>query len=122
MLLIKMNLSKGILLASLLIVSSLAIAQEPPRLGNRDLPPPPPPITSKDQPSAEEPAADSNSGHSEINIKNADLVAVIRIFGKKTKRNYILDERVKGKVSIYLPGTIPDTDAVRILDSTSGGS
>jgi general secretion pathway protein D len=54
---------------------------------------------------------------SEINIKNADLVAVIRIFGKKTKRNYILDERVKGKVSIYLPGRVPEADAVRILDS-----
>ncbi|MCB0335258.1 MAG: type II secretion system secretin GspD [Bdellovibrionales bacterium] len=53
----------------------------------------------------------------EINVKNADLAAIIRIFSKKTKRNYILDERVKGKVSIYLPGRVSAEDAIRILDS-----
>ena len=37
---------------------------------------------------------------SEINVKNAELESIIKLFGKKTKRNYILDERVKGKVSI----------------------
>jgi type II secretory pathway component GspD/PulD (secretin) len=33
----------------------------------------------------------------EINVKNADIGAIIRIFSKKTKRNFILDERVAGK-------------------------
>ncbi|MDC0358269.1 type II secretion system secretin GspD [Oligoflexia bacterium] len=53
----------------------------------------------------------------EINVKNADIAAVIRIFSKKTKRNYILDERVKGKISIYLPGKVSSDEAIRILDS-----
>ena len=53
----------------------------------------------------------------EINVKNADLAAIIRIFSKKTKRNYILDERVSGKVSIYLPGKVSSTEAIRILDA-----
>jgi len=65
---------------------------------------------------AEEVPETLDSG-TEINVKNADIAAIIRIFSKKTKRNYILDERVKGKVSIYLPGKVNDEEAVRILDS-----
>ncbi len=57
------------------------------------------------------------SGSTEINVKNAEIAAIIRIFSKKTKRNYILDERVKGKVSIYLPGKVSSDEAVKILDS-----
>jgi general secretion pathway protein D len=53
----------------------------------------------------------------EINVKNADIAAVVRIFSKKTKRNYILDENVKGKVTIYLPGKVSAEEAIRILDS-----
>lgn len=53
----------------------------------------------------------------EINVKNADIAAVVRIFSKKTKRNYILDENVKGKVTIYLPGRVSSEEAIRILDS-----
>lgn len=53
----------------------------------------------------------------EINVRNADIAAIIRIFSKKTKRNYILDDRVKGKVSIYLPGKVSSQDSIRILDS-----
>lgn len=53
----------------------------------------------------------------EINVRNADISAIVRIFSKKTKRNYILDEKVKGKVSIFLPGRVSSSEAVRILDS-----
>jgi general secretion pathway protein D len=60
-------------------------------------------------------AVDANQ--TEINVKNADIAAVVRIFSKKTKRNYILDERVKGKVSIYLPGKVSADESLKILDS-----
>jgi general secretion pathway protein D len=82
-----------------------------------------------DQPTIEKPAAavpaqqdSSSSGaidpnQTEINVKNADIAAVVRIFSKKTKRNYILDERVKGKVSIYLPGKVSAEESLKILDS-----
>ena len=53
----------------------------------------------------------------EINVKDADIAAIIKIFAKKTKRNFILDERVKGKVSIYLPGKVSSEESIRILDS-----
>jgi general secretion pathway protein D len=53
----------------------------------------------------------------EINVKNADIAAIVRIFSRKTKRNYILDEKVRGKVSIYLPGKVSSEESLRILDS-----
>lgn len=53
----------------------------------------------------------------EIHVKDADIGAIIKIFSKKTKRNYILDEKVKGKVSIFLPSKVSDTEAIRILDA-----
>lgn len=65
-------------------------------------------------------AAAVSENQTEINVKNADIAAVIRIFSKKTKRNYILDERVKGKVSIYLPGKVSAEESLKILDSVLG--
>jgi len=53
----------------------------------------------------------------EINVKNAELGAIIKIFSKKTKRNYILDESVKGKVTIFLPGRVSDDESIRILEA-----
>ena len=59
----------------------------------------------------------SKDASTEINVKNADISAIVRIFSRKTKRNYILDEKVRGKVSIYLPGKVTSDEALRILDS-----
>ena len=66
------------------------------------------------QPAGEEYAKDSNT---EINVKNADIASIVRIFSRKTKRNFILDEKVRGKVSIYLPGKVSSEESLRILDS-----
>ncbi len=59
-------------------------------------------------------AKDSNT---EINVKNAEIASIIRIFSRKLTRNYILDEKVRGKVSIYLPGKVSAEESLRILDS-----
>lgn len=53
----------------------------------------------------------------EISVKNAEIASIVRVFSKKTKRNYILDERVKGKVTIYLPGKVSAEESLRILES-----
>ncbi len=53
----------------------------------------------------------------EMNIKNADIAAIVKVFSKTTKRNYILDENVRGKVSIYLPGKVTSEEALQILES-----
>ena len=72
------------------------------------------PLSLAAQDDSEGLAKDSST---EINVRNADLAAVVRIFSKKTKRNYILDEKVSGKVSIYLPGKISSNESIKILDS-----
>jgi general secretion pathway protein D len=60
---------------------------------------------------------DVPAGATEINLKNAEISSIIRIFSRKTGRNYILDENVKGKVTIYLPGQIQTGEAVKMLDA-----
>ena len=65
-------------------------------------------------PTAPAPAADNGTV---INVKNADISALIRIFSEKTKRNFILDERVKGKVSLFLPKEITAEESLKILDT-----
>jgi general secretion pathway protein D len=60
---------------------------------------------------------DTQDAASEINVKNAELATIIRIFSKRTKRNYLLDERVKGKVAMYLPGKLNPEESIKILDS-----
>lgn len=69
---------------------------------------------AQSDPANQEISKDSNT---EINVKNADISAIVRIFSRKTKRNYILDEKVRGKVSIYLPGKVSAEESLRILDS-----
>jgi general secretion pathway protein D len=65
----------------------------------------------------EQPAPPATSSVKEINIKDADISTIIRIFSKHRKKNFILDERVRGKVTIYLPGEIPPETEDQILDS-----
>ena len=81
-----------------------------------------PPLSKRSPPAPTTPVKveDENLGKdasTEINVKNADIAAIVKIFSKKTKRNYILDDRVKGKVSIYLPGKVSADEALRILES-----
>ena len=75
------------------------------------------PAVAAPQNPSNQPAEAIDPNQTEINVKNADIAAVVRIFSKKTKRNYILDERVKGKVSIYLPGKVSAEESLKILDS-----
>lgn len=76
--------------------------------------------SSDDSSEGKDSEASSGGNTAEINVKNAEIASVIRIFSKKTKRNYILDERVKGKVSIYLPGKVTPEESLKILDSVLG--
>jgi len=92
-------LLSGLIALSLIAPGQMLLAQEP----------------VQDQ--AEESEIPEIDQGTEINVKNAEIEAIIRIFSKKTKRNYILDERVKGKISIYLPGRVSTEDSLRILDS-----
>ena len=52
-----------------------------------------------------------------MSFKDVDIDVLIKQFSDYTKRNYILDEKVKGKISIHLPGGVSTENAVRILDA-----
>lgn len=52
-----------------------------------------------------------------LNVKDADLTALIKTFSKLTKRNYVVDSAVKGKVTIHLPTPVTISEALRIFDA-----
>ena len=95
---------------SLILASSMALLSAP----AQDILAQPAPPAEEGGVNEKEYGKDANT---EINVKNADIAALVRIFSRKTKRNYILDEKVRGKVSIYLPGKVSPDEALRILDS-----
>lgn len=90
---------------------SLLLAQGGDEEQEINVPVPPPPSSGNE---INEEAAQAGT---EIHVKDAEIGSIIKIFSKKTKRNYILDERVKGKVSIFLPSKVSDSEATRILDA-----
>ena len=94
-----MNKLKNLLFASFLLAITFAVLNTPVFISDLD--------------AQEEIEGDAT----EINVKNAEIEALIKVFSRKTKRNYILDERVKGTVSIYLPGKVSPEEAIYILDS-----
>lgn len=79
------------------------------------------PVIAQPRPGGTQPGAGGDDiakdSTTEINVKNAEIASIIRIFSRKLKRNYILDEKVRGKVSIYLPGKVSAEESLRILDS-----
>jgi len=99
------HLMKALVAGAVLGQALVAPALAQPRVGGNG--------PAQQQP-ADEYAKDSNT---EINVKNADIASIVRIFSRKTKRNFILDEKVRGKVSIYLPGKVSAEESLRILDS-----
>lgn len=52
-----------------------------------------------------------------LNVKDADVTALIKTFSKVTGRNYIVDSSVKGKVTIHLPTPVSISESLRIFDS-----
>jgi general secretion pathway protein D len=66
---------------------------------------------------AEEPAKSDIAAA--INVKDAEIATIIKVFSKRLGRTFILDERVKGKVTMYIPdpGQISTLEALKILDT-----
>lgn len=52
-----------------------------------------------------------------LDVKDADIEALIKTFSRLTGRNYVIDSSVKGKVTIHLPTAVTISEALRILDS-----
>jgi general secretion pathway protein D len=100
------------------LLSMQAQAQELPPFPPEPGVPSPLPGVDADQSESENGDVIGDDGsNTEINIKNAEIASVIKIFSRKTKRNYILDDKVKGKVSIFLPSKVTPEEALRILEA-----
>ncbi|MBL7663196.1 type II secretion system secretin GspD [bacterium] len=52
-----------------------------------------------------------------LNVKDAEIETLLKLFSKLTKRNYIIDSNVKGKITIYLTNPVTVEEGLRILDS-----
>lgn len=52
-----------------------------------------------------------------LNVSDADIEALIKTFSKLTGRNYIVDNAVKGKITIHLPTAITVSEALKVFDS-----
>ncbi|MCB0358114.1 MAG: type II secretion system secretin GspD [Bdellovibrionales bacterium] len=65
--------------------------------------------------------ADGAGGEAEtttlLNVKDADITALIKTFSKLTGRNYIVDSNVKGTVTIHLPTPVTIEESLRLFDS-----
>jgi general secretion pathway protein D len=65
---------------------------------------------------AEESSPDSTLTTS-LNGNEIDIAALVKAFSKMTKRNYIVDNSVKGKVAIHLATPVSVPEALRIFES-----
>jgi general secretion pathway protein D len=52
-----------------------------------------------------------------IDFNNVDIVVFIKFISDLTKRNFIIDDKVKGKVTIISPGKITVSEAYRVFQS-----
>ena len=58
-----------------------------------------------------------NTSSDDLAIENADITSIIRLFSKRVCRTYLVDETVKGKLSIYIPKKVSLKESIQILDS-----
>lgn len=52
-----------------------------------------------------------------LNVKDADITALVATMSKLTNRNYVVDNTVKGKVTIHQPTPVSIAEALRIFES-----
>jgi general secretion pathway protein D len=69
------------------------------------------PLSASDSPSA------SNAQLVSIDFNNVDISVFIKFISDLTKRNFIVDDKVRGKVTIISPGKITVQEAYRVFES-----
>jgi general secretion pathway protein D len=91
----------------------------PPAAANRPAAPAPPPQPGGRAGSAAKPDANSDADENGIvmNFQDVDLDQLVRFISEITHRNFILDDRVKGKVTIISPGKISVDEAYAVFNS-----
>jgi len=71
------------------------------------------PTTTTEQPVS--PKAPSGDDYVTLNFTNIDINALIKVMSELTRRNFILDERVTGKVTLMTPTRISPDEAYQVF-------
>lgn len=67
------------------------------------------------EPVAAQPGSKKNGQLVSIDFNNVDIVVFIKFMSDLTKKNFIIDDKVKGKVTIISPGRITVDEAYRVF-------
>jgi general secretion pathway protein D len=101
------NKTAALLLAGLVTVN-VANAQEKPLL-----PPGAPPSPSEKQASIQK--IKSGEDYVTLNFTNIDITALVKVMSELMRKNFILDERVTGKVTLMTPTRISPDEAYQVF-------
>ena len=69
---------------------------------------------TRERPAASLPAVSGNQLVS-IDFNNVDIVVFIKFISDLTKKNFVVDEKVRGKVTIISPGKITVDEAYQVF-------
>jgi general secretion pathway protein D len=115
------NKTAALLIAGLVLVS-VAIAQERPPIppAAPPLPPAAPPLPPTTPPSPSEQPIDvqkikSGGDYVTLNFTNIDITALVKVMSELLRKNFILDERVTGKVTLMTPTRISPDEAYQVF-------
>jgi len=100
---------KAALLLAGLVTVSVATAQERP-----PLPPGAPPLPPSDQ-QVDIQKIKSGQDYVTLNFMNIDITALIKVMSELMRKNFILDERVTGKVTLMTPTRISPDEAYQVF-------
>jgi general secretion pathway protein D len=101
--------------------------EQPPQPPAENEPAPTVPAAVEPAPAPTSPGSAPSSGHAEItnmnsgedyvtlNFTNIDIKALIKVMSELTRRNFILDERVAGKITIMTPTKMSPDEAYQVF-------
>jgi general secretion pathway protein D len=73
------------------------------------------PVASSSPSQASVPMISSQDGYVALNFTNVDISALVKVMSELTRRNFILDERVTGKVTIMTPVKVTPEEAYQMF-------
>ncbi len=81
-------------------------------IGHAQTPPPP---AAGQQEQAGSPKIKAGDDYITLNFSNIDIAALVKVMSEYTRRNFILDERVTGKVTLMTPTKISSEEAYQVF-------
>lgn len=74
-------------------------------------------VFAQDQPVGGKPAANGSQRFVSIDFNNVDISVFIKFISELTGKNFVIDQRVKGKVTIISPSKISVDEAYKVFES-----